>query len=137
MIDVSLCGDPWVSKGVGAPYKKIVEWLNTLPAIAANLDASGGKLKAALTSSAPLYVTCNRYTIGSEAILYVNVKVDDQHYRVLIGYDDKAIRVETLNALAAQAQTQKDAIAAGVLEPSSPGPLAERSAPKDKFQSVY
>ena len=104
MIDVSLCPNPWVQKKA-RPYKLVVGWLNTLNGLPAGQDASGGKLKAALTSSTPLFVTSYQYGVA-DSFSCLNVMVDRQDYRLQIGFDDKVIRVESLDARAARAQTK-------------------------------
>lgn len=104
MIDVSLCPSPWVQKKM-RPYKLVVGWLETLKGLPAGQDASGGKLKAALTSRTPLFVTSYQYAI-EDSFTCLNVMVDRQDYRLQIGFDDTVIRVETLDARAARAQTK-------------------------------
>jgi hypothetical protein len=107
MINVSLCPNPYVKSGQGQPYDYVVKWLKSIAAVAADLDASGGKLKAALTSSTPLFVTSAQYTIGVD-FTCLNVMVDRQDYRLIIGYNNEVARVETLDARAARAQTRDD-----------------------------
>jgi hypothetical protein len=76
--------------------------------VADGMDASGGKLKAALTSSTPLFVTSEQYDPGAGDFTCLNVMVDRQDYRLVIGYDNLVVRVETLDARAARAQTRAD-----------------------------
>jgi hypothetical protein len=108
MIDVSLCPNPFVKQKNTMPYRYIAKWLSSLTELSKDVDASAGELTAALGSSKPLYVTTDRYTIGSTEALFLNVMVDRKDYRAVIGYENNAIvRVETLDARAARAETRK------------------------------
>lgn len=108
MIDVSLCPNPWVKKGANRAYNILLDWLKTIATVPASQDASGGTLKAALTSSTPLYATSYNYTVADATIYCLNVMVDRKDYRLVIGFDDKVVRIEALDARAARAETKKE-----------------------------
>jgi hypothetical protein len=88
------------------------KFLNTLKSLSKAQDSSGGKLKSALNAIfTKLYVTSDLYmddNAGSSVQLF-NVKVSGQDYRVVLGYDNKIVRVETLDARAADARTKSEA----------------------------
>jgi hypothetical protein len=105
MMDLSLCPNPWVKKGYGRAYNMVVTWLQTVGSFTAQ-DASGGKIKAALTSKTPLYVTAYQYTVSDTTITCMNVMVERQDYRLIIGFDDRVVRIETLDARSARAETK-------------------------------
>jgi hypothetical protein len=108
MINVSLSPDPTVRPEKGGNYAYIVHVLNSIPNVLPAQDASRGKLEAALTSTKPLFVTSETYAPGGGDVYCLNVMVDRQDYRLIIGYDSQVVRVETLDARAARAQTRND-----------------------------
>jgi hypothetical protein len=110
MIDYSLCPDLPIKTGQdkrGRGY--VTTWLNSLDNLSDGNDASAGALKSAVKGSVKLFVTSYQYTLGTGAFTCFNVMVNRQDYRIYVGYDEKAIRVETLDARSARAETRKQA----------------------------
>jgi|1185.fasta_scaffold305578_1 hypothetical protein len=105
-----------------------VKYLSSLKTLSKDLDASKGKLKSARSSLfTKLYVTCDLYmdySVGC-SVHFFNVRVSGQDYRVVLGYDDKIVRIEFLDARAAEARTREQAAYwAAQNQPAAPAPAA-------------
>src|SRR6516165_9267887 len=99
MIDYSTCPDVPIKSGQDKRGRGFVEkWLKSVASVPDAQDTSGGKIKAALTSNTPLFVTSYQYLAGNGSFTCMNVMVAHRDYRLIIGYDDKVIKVETLDA---------------------------------------
>ena len=87
----------------------VLKWVNSVAQVAPNQDASGGALKAALTSpTLDVYVTSDQYEPARVNFTCLNVMVNRKDYRLIIGYDNNVVRVENLDARATRAQTRED-----------------------------
>jgi hypothetical protein len=134
MIDYSLCPDVMIKSGQDKRGRGYVErWLNSLNNMPDVQDASGGKIKAALTSNTPLFVTSYQYVTGGGAFTCMNVMVARQDYRLIIGYDEKVIRVETLDARSARAQTRTEAARWAQQNNAQPGGAPQDGDPANNY----
>ena len=134
MIDYSTCPDVLIKSGQDTRGRGYVErWLNSAASVPDAQDTSGGKIKAALTSKTPLFVTSYQYMAGNGAFTCMNVMVARQDYRLIIGYDDKVIRVETLDARSARAQTRKEAARWAQQNDQQPGGAPQDGDPANNY----
>lgn len=134
MIDYSLCPDPLIKSGKDTRGRGYVErWLNSVTSIPVGQDASGGKIQGALTSNTPLFVTSYQYVTGGGSFTCMNVMVARQDYRLIIGYDEKVIRVEMLDARSARAQTRKEAARWAQQNDVQPGGVPQDGDPGDNY----
>jgi len=82
MIDFSICPDNPIRSGADKRgIATVVEWLNSVVALASGDDASGGAVKAALSSNKRLYVTAYQYTLANATFTCLNVMVDRRDYQ--------------------------------------------------------
>lgn len=108
MINLSICPNRYY-RSAGVHTDHLVAMLSSVVSMPASDDLSGGKVKDAISSNTPLYVTSDQYTVPSCWFPHINVMVGRQDYRVIIGNGEKAVKVEPLDARAARAQTRMDA----------------------------
>ena len=110
MIDFSICPDAPIRSGWDQRGRTLVtNWLVSVQSVAANQDSSGGQIAAALNSGTRLFVTSYQYEACGGTFTCLNVMVDRRDYRLFVGFDDKVIRVEALDARAARGQTRLEA----------------------------
>ena len=112
MIDFSKHGAKHIRVGYDTVGRALfARFLSSLTSVPKNQDASNGKLKSALKSRKPLYVTSDLYMDYNRgaSIQFFNVNTSGQDYRAVLGYDYKIVRVETLDAKAAEARTKGEA----------------------------
>jgi hypothetical protein len=131
MINLSLCPNPYFRIECQAK-DLLVAKLSTLSSMPGDRDMSRGKVKAAVSSKTPLYVTSDHYVVLS-TFCCIHVMVDRQDYRVMFGHDDKAVFVENLDARAARARTREDAVFFAkkchgqAWQPGTPNPKVEQT----------
>jgi hypothetical protein len=131
MINLSLCPNPYFRAECQAK-DLLVAKLSTLSSMPANRDMSRGKVKAAVSSKTPLYVTSDQYVVLSK-FCCIHVMVDRQDYRVMFGHDHKAVFVEHLDARAARARTREDVVHFAkkshgqAWQPGTPNPKGEQT----------
>ena len=136
MIDYSTCPDVPIKSGQDKRGRGFVEkWLKSVASVPDAQDTSGGKIKAALTSNTPLFVTSYQYLAGNGSFTCMNVMVARQDYRLIIGYDDKVIRVETLDPRSARAQTRKEAARWAQQNDPQPGGAPQDGDPADNYNN--
>lgn len=135
MIDYTFCPDQPIRTGQDKRARGyITEWLNSVRNVPSNLDASGGKIAAAVNSNTPLFVTSYQYVQGYGSFTCMNVLVQRQDYRLYIGYDDQVIRVEPLDAQAALAQTRKEA-SKWIRKDTPPPAVPDDGDPADNYNT--
>jgi len=136
MIDFSICPDNPIRSGADKRgIATVVEWLNSVVALASGDDASGGAVKAALSSNKRLYVTAYQYTLANATFTCLNVMVDRRDYRLLIGFDDKVIKIENLDPRAARAETRLQAQKWAPANLPDPPSLAVEDDPADNYNT--
>ena len=123
MIDFSTSPDPSVKdRNQPSERRLILKALNSLTGLPLSYDGSGGRLKAALVSQRGLLsVTSMRYSGGNGTIVCLNVRVIDQDYRLILGYDGVVVKADRIDSAAANEQTRKDAERYAVLAAPTAG----------------
>jgi hypothetical protein len=115
-----------------------LRFLTTLKGVPSPLDASRGKLRSAMKSMfTKLYVTSDLYMDYniSGSVQFFNVRTGGQDYRIVLGYDHRIVRVETLDAKVAESRTRSEA-AYWARQNQPPAPEAPAATEDEPFYNA-